>query len=187
MLRPRIQTIWLLVVVLVACATTTAPREYIDNDTAATVTVASAAFVFARERPDLAIHAQDYVTITPVQVNRAGQRVTYLYCQLWSTIDRRRNKTVVSEKSELALVADDRRVELPRNADIRRLGLGHSPVAEIGGAEIRVAAVNNELLHFALNADQLRIGITNEGVMEYFLPWKDGRKSAQQFLRRIGN
>ena len=65
-------------------------REYLDEKTAATVTVCGAALVFARERPELAVHARDYLTLVPVDVNRAGHARQYFYGYAWSTVDKRR-------------------------------------------------------------------------------------------------
>ena len=171
---------------LSACAS--APiSEYMDNDTAATITIASGSFVFARERTDLAIHAQDYITITPVQVNRSGQRTVYLYCQLWSTIDRRFDKEIVPSQSQLALIANDRRVDLPTTAtDIRPLGFGHWPIENpTKSTEIRVVAIDAEFLRFIVDATERRIALTSDGLTNYFLPWRENRKRLQEFLARI--
>ena len=65
------------------------PRQYLDQQSAATVTVATGALVFARERPELAVHARDYLTLVPVDVNQAGTHRLYFYCHVWSTIDKR--------------------------------------------------------------------------------------------------
>ena len=49
------------------------PREYLDERTAATITVAGESMVFAYDRPDLGVNARDYVTLTAVDVNTAGE------------------------------------------------------------------------------------------------------------------
>jgi len=169
-----------------SCTASQPAREYVDADTAATISVANRSWVFARERSDLAVHAQDYITVTPVQINRNGVRVLYLYCQPWSTIDRRDNTAVVPPNVKLALQADDRRVELPTQVtDIRKLGFGSAPVAAPNNsAEIRVQAIDVDLLRFIVSAAQLRIALSGDST-EYFLLWRDGSAAAADFLARV--
>jgi hypothetical protein len=182
----RAVTLLMVALTVSSCASENPSRQYVDEDTAATIIVAGDSYVFARERPDLAVHAQDYATVTPVQVNRGGQRVLYLYCEFWSTIDRRGDKAILPEQSSLAIVADDRRFELPnRNSNIRQLGFGRAPIDAQKNAETRVLAIDTEWLHFMLAAAQVRIDLTAEGVTDYFLLWRSGRKSAEEFLRRM--
>jgi len=180
---------WLLLIALAldSCASTVAPLEYLDNGTAATVTVAARSIVFARERPDLAAHAQDYVNITPLQVNRGGQRVLYLYCQMWSTIDRRDSQAVVPPNAAIALLADDRRTVLSAGAtNVHSLGLARAPVdPPVRNAEVRVAIVDTELLRFLISADRIRVVMTIGDVHEYFALWKDERASVKTFVDRI--
>jgi hypothetical protein len=175
------------ILLLAGCASAPQTREYVDNDTAATISVSNDSWIFARERPDLAVHAQDYITMTPVQVNRAGRRVVYLYCQLWSTIDRRRDTSIVPPKSELAIVADDRRIVLPQSGtDVRSLGMGHIPVPPPNSAaEIRVVAIDLDLLRSIATADQVRVALNMEHVTDYFLTWRNGQAAVLDFLRHI--
>jgi hypothetical protein len=172
--------------VLSGCAASPQPRAYIDNETAAAISVADSGWIFARERPNLAVHAQDYVTVTPVQVNRAGKRVVYLYCQLWSTIDRRGQNAIVPAQSELALIADDRRVPLPdSNSDMRRLGMGHAPVPLPNNVtDVRIAPVEIDLLQSIAGAGEVRVALNTNGATEYFLTWRSGRAAFTEFLQR---
>jgi hypothetical protein len=177
----------LFVSIVAGCATPHAAREYLDNDTAATVTVAQRGWIFARERPDLAVHAQDYVTITPVQTNRNGQRTIYLYCHVWSTIGRLGHATAIPANAELTLIADDRPVTLTRHtATLRALGFGKEPVPTPNdAAELRAVKVDADLLRFLINAEQLRVAVKTGAEVEYFLPWRDGRDAAAAFLDHV--
>jgi hypothetical protein len=176
----------LALLMLAACSTHKA-REYLDPQTAATITVAGRGWVFARERTDLAVHAQDYITITPVQLNRNGQRTLYLYCHVWSTIDRLADKSVTPKNAALALLADDRRIPLPvQIAEPRKLGFGRAPVAIPNkAAELRALPIDPELLGFIAHADRLRISVTTGESIDYFLLWRDGREATEEFLRQI--
>jgi hypothetical protein len=180
---------FILAATLSACIGTAKTREYLDNDTAVSVIVAASGWVFAREHPDLAVYAQDYITVTPVQLNRNGQRTLYLYCQLWSTIDRRNDKTFLPAKAQLALIADDRRIPLPDIAtDTHRLGFGRPPVdAPSRATEIRALAIDIDLFRFIADADQLRVALDIDDTTEYFLLWRDGRANARDFLQHAEN
>jgi hypothetical protein len=125
--------------------------------------------------------------MTPVQVNRAGKRVLYLYCQLWSTIDRRRDSAIVPPNSELALIADDRRVVLPPSTtDMRRLGFSHAPVASPNSAvELRIVPIDVELLRSIATAHEIRVALKAEGLTEYFLTWRNGQTDLLKFLHRV--
>lgn len=186
-MRIRFTVVVLLSVLVSACLTTPAAREYLDESTAATVTVATHGWIFARPRTDLAIHAQDYVTITPVQVNRSGERRLYLHCQLWSTIDRRRAQRIVPENAELTLLADDRRIALSKQTtEPRRLGFGKEPVTAPNNlAEVRVQFVDTDLLRFMVAADRMEVLLKSEDSTDRFTMWRDGREAAEHFLRQI--
>src|SRR6266404_5022936 len=119
-----------LAIALGACAAardSVAPSEYLDQTTAATITVAAKPLVFARERPELAAHARDYVTLAAASVNRGGTIEYYIFAYLWSTVDNRNRNAVAPASDNLSITADDRRIS-PQLA-------GHSfPEAGVGSA-----------------------------------------------------
>lgn len=172
---------------LTSCATQQGVDQYLDSATAVTVTVAKHGWIFARERPDLAVHARDYITLTPVQANRNGQRTIYLYCQVWSTIDRVDDAPILTKDVDLALIADDRRVQLPKQAaDPRRFGFGQVPVVAPNKAvEVRLLAVDMELLRFIVNANATKIALGTGESAEYFLLWRDARAAVSAFIESI--
>src|SRR6266481_1480979 len=65
------------------------PSEYLDQTTAATITVVAKPLIFAHERPELAAHARDYVTLAAASVNRGGAIEHFIFAYLWSTVDDR--------------------------------------------------------------------------------------------------
>jgi hypothetical protein len=63
-------------------------REYFDETTAATISEVVQPWIFVRERPEAAVNAGDYVSVSGVDVNRSGDHRLYLIVRAWSTIDR---------------------------------------------------------------------------------------------------
>ncbi len=120
------------VLLATGCATpesTSGEREYLDEFTAATITVGSSVLVFARERPELAVHARDYLTLVPVDVNRSGTHVQYFYGYVWSTLDKRGLAEEATVVRRFDLVADGRRIALtPVAGELRDIGLGEPPL-----------------------------------------------------------
>lgn len=162
---------------LAGCATLPddEPREYLDSRTAATITVGGPALVFARERPELAVNARDYVTLVPIDVNRAGTHTQYYYGYLWSTIDKRRADASAEAvpASRLDLVADGRRIALrPHAGPLRELGLGDEPLPPPSrSAEVLVAPTTREVQSFVADATELRAVATVSGSSEQFELW----------------
>jgi hypothetical protein len=88
------------------------PREYLDPDTAATITVVGEPLVFANPRIDLAANARDYVTVAAAAVDRSGKVSYVLITYFWSTVDPRMRTDALPNPSALIVQADDRRIEL---------------------------------------------------------------------------
>ena len=104
-------------------------RQYLDEVSAATVTVAPGSLVFARERPELAVHARDYITLVPLDVNRAGKHSLYFYVYVWSTIDKRGLPANEAVAGQIELVADGKQIPLTASKSTpRELGLAEPPV-----------------------------------------------------------
>jgi hypothetical protein len=102
-----------IAIALGGCASaplTVNPSEYLDETTAATVSVVAKPLVFARERPELAAHARDYVTLAAASVNRGGAIEYYIFAYLWSTLDDRNQNGVPPAVDNLTVAADDRRI-----------------------------------------------------------------------------
>jgi hypothetical protein len=150
-----------------------AEHEYLDEQTAATVTVREPALVFARERPELAVNARDYLTLVPVDVNRAGKHVQYYYGYVWSTIDKRRVSGVGTDSRRFELIADGRQIPLDRYpGEPRTLGLGEAPVPPPArSAQVLVAPVSRDTQEFVARATELRAVALDEGVTERFELW----------------
>lgn len=169
---------------LTSCATTDepAPRQYLDEHTAATVTVASGGLVFARARPEFAVNARDYLTIVPVDVNRGGTHVQYFYCYVWSTIDKPPGAT--DKPATFELVADGRQIPLVQvDTPVRTLGFGEIPVAPPAHNALPLISVTNrEVLQFLVRAQALSVVATRDGIGERYDLWTDQRSAIEEFL-----
>ena len=161
---------------LAGCATPAPPgggREYLDDSTAATVTVGTPVLVFARERPELAVHARDYLTLVPVDVNRSGAHARYFVGYAWSTIDKRPLGDEPSTPPRFELVADGRRIPLVHHpGPLLELGLGAAPVPPPArSATLLVAPASQEQQEFVVAASDLRAVLLRDGVGERYDLW----------------
>ena len=159
------------------CAATPAPddgpREYLDETTAATVTVGGRRMVFALERPELAVHARDYLTLVPIDVNRAGSHAQYFYGYVWSTIDKRGVGKGSDTAARFELVADGRRIPLnPVSGSARDLGLAEAPLEPpAASAQVLVSATSREAQDFVSGAAEVVVVAVHDGVADRFALW----------------
>jgi len=156
-----------------AAAPTNVARQYLDEQTAATITVGAPTLVFARERPELAVHARDYLTLVPIDVNRAGSHAQYFYAYIWSTIDRRGTDDPAAP-ARFDLLADGRRIPLaPLPGKARDLGIGAPPMpAPARSAQVLLAATTREAQDFVAAADEVIAVAVFDGVAEPFPLWR---------------
>ncbi len=159
-------------------------RQYLDEKSAATVTVTRNALVFARDRPEFAVHARDYLTVVPIDVNRMGSHAIYFYCYAWSTIDKRSSITGGGGSAQFEIIADGRRIPLvPMNATARELGLAEPPLrAPSGSARLLIARTDRETLAIVANAGEISAAELNDGLSEPYVLWS-GNPGALLALR----
>jgi hypothetical protein len=164
----------LLAVVLTAgCASgqPAGPREYLDERTAATITVAGESMVFACERPELGVNARDYVTLTAVDVNTSGRHATHLVGYSWSTLDKR---AIKDGDSRYEVVADDRTLPLQAMPDgFRSIGINEPPIPVPSRSALPLAApITRDQLQFLRDTPGAYVVRTRDGVMERFDLWR---------------
>ena len=150
----------------------TGPREYLDEHTAATITVAGENMVFAYGRPELGVNARDYVTLTAVDVNTSGRHALHLVGFAWSTLDKR---GVTEGDSHYEIVADDRTLPLQAMPEgFRAIGLNEPPIPVPSRAAVPLTApVTRDQLQFLRDTPDVRVLRTRSGVMERFELWRD--------------
>jgi hypothetical protein len=156
-------------------------REYLDEHTAATVTVASKNLVFARSRPEYAVNARDYLTIVPVDVNRTGKHSLYLFCYAWTTVDKR---GATETLGDFQLMADGRQISLaPAATRPHDLGFGELPInAPAHAYATIVVPTTRETLQYLNRAQALFALRTRDGLSERFDVWEDGREALGELL-----
>jgi hypothetical protein len=148
------------------------PREYLDERTAATITVAGESMVFAYDRPELGVNARDYVTLTAVDVNTSGRHATHLVGYAWSTLDKR---AVQESDSHYEIIADDRTLPLqPMPDGFRSIGINEPPIPVPSRDALPLTApVTRDQLQFLRDTPGVRVVRTRDGVMERFDLWRD--------------
>jgi hypothetical protein len=191
-LRPRIcGAAGLALVLLCASGTTTGgepePREYLDEDTAATITVVGEPLVFALPRRDLAANARDYVTLAAAAVNRAGKISYVLIGYNWSTADPRLRRDPLPAAEGLALRADDRRIELTlRGHSAHEAGIG-VPVHAPPGASVAPNVYGTDLATLRFLAESRHLSVEADAgntVLSYEL-WEDRRAALRRFVQHM--
>jgi hypothetical protein len=147
------------------------PREYLDERTAATITVAGESMVFACERPELGVNARDYVTLTAVDVNNSGRHATHLVGYSWSTLDKR---AIEESNSHYEVVADDRTLPLqPMPDGFRSIGVDEPPIPAPSRSALPLAApITRDQLQFLRDTPGAHIVRTRDGVTERFELWR---------------
>lgn len=148
-------------------------REYLDEHSAATVTVVQPGITFARDRTDLAVHARDYFTIVPVDVNRMGTHEKYFYCMDWSTIDKRATQPAAPGGRHYQLVADGRAIPLePTAKSLRELGVVERPVEHQSDATaVLLVPIDKDVITYVAQATTLRVVQDDAGTTFRYDHW----------------
>jgi hypothetical protein len=161
-------------------------REYLDETTAATVTVSGAPLIFARERTDLAVNARDYLSLFAVEINRAGRRTHHWFGYVWSTIDKRRDDAAGSA-DHFVLMADGRALELrPEATSPREVGIATAPSDPPSRKAVAaIFAADPEVFDYVARASELRLQAIRNDQNEEYSPWRDGRAALAEFVQFI--
>lgn len=161
------------------------PREHLDRRTGASLQIAAEPWIFAREQPQLAVNARDYLTVYPLRVNVGGRVTHYVAVFEWSTVDRRVAAREPADAS-FELLLDDRRVLLRGGgATPRDAGIADWPLPPPGrGAQLHVYAVEESMLRYwgAATLVRVRKGGAASDPDARFDAWRDGRAALVAFL-----
>jgi len=184
--RPR----WLACLMLLApllAGAADEPSEYLDEETAATVTIVGAPLVFACERRDLAAHARDYVTLAATAVSRNRQLDYYLVAYFWSTVAPHLRADALPSPPVLSLQADDRRIDLRRSVlSARAAGIStgvHPPPGE--APRPLLYPTDLATLRFLAAARRLKVLSDAEATPAGFALWSDERAALRAFVLRM--
>ena len=171
----------------VAVADDKQPREYLDEQTAATVTVVAEPLVFALPRPELAANVRDYVTLAAAAVDRNGKVSYVLIAYFWSTVDPRLRTDALPSPEPLVLQADDRRIALAlRGHSAHEAGIG-VPVHAPPGAAVTPNVYGTDLgtLRFIAEARSLTMTADSDGVPLSYQLWEDHRMALRAFVHHM--
>jgi len=127
--------------VLAAASDANAPRQYIDEETGASVFFVGRPLVFAHEHPTfgggvprsspaaptMPVPPRDYVTLAAAAVDRGGKYTYVLIGYFWSVGAPLQGETACFGGEDLALQLGDRRVKLaPFNGSARDAGISQA-------------------------------------------------------------
>jgi hypothetical protein len=163
-------------------------REYLDPVTAMTVRLVAEPFVYAREVPELAVNARDYLTVGPVELNNMGTRRYYLALVAWSTIDRDRigaPTPPLPERVEMALSGKDRELQSETHTP-RELGSGlpvyAPPVGRLGESWLSVKPA--DLRAFSASPPET-FDVVVDGTRLRYTLWRKEPKPLEAFVGSI--
>jgi hypothetical protein len=158
------------------------PPEYLDADTAASVTTVATPMVFARAHQDVAANARQYITVAAVSVNRSGKYEYVLLAYLWSTVDPRLGADRHPGQN-MILLADDRAIRLVRDGhSLHEVGIStplHAPEHVRG--QPRIYRTDLDTLKFLARARRVRLLLEGDEDPRPFDVWTDGRNALRQF------
>jgi hypothetical protein len=173
-LLPLVASIWVATLLLAACATphSATPREYLDEKTAATITVVADPWVLASER-SAENDERDFLNLYAIDVNRMGEHRQYLaVLQWWPASDAVSGNVAPT----LQLHAADGTISLsPAPADARALGIAQ-PVAQSTaiGSKWWYFPVNKDVLADVAKSPDLRATLVVGSAQTAFIKWRDG-------------
>ena len=160
------------------------PRQYTDENTAATITVVDEPWVFARSRRDLAANARDYVTLAAASVDRTGRIEYVIVAYVWSTIDERLDPERRRDTSTLVIAADDRRIVLTAPvASPDEVGIA-DPVLPPPGPQRapQVYRIDLATLRYLAAARRVSLLLGADAVAPTYDIWDDGRPALRSFV-----
>jgi len=115
-----------------------APSSSFDATTGELLAHPAAPTTFVAERPGLSAIGRDYLSVSPVTVSGRGAPVTWLWCELSSSIDRDLKGARAPDVDSIVLVVDD----VPMALDLEPWSNAAStePYGPKADAELRYAA-----------------------------------------------
>ncbi len=164
------------------------PTEYLDEETAATITVVAQPLVFAYAHRELAANARDYATVAAAAVNEAGKIHYVLILYFWSTVDPRLRTDAPPAAEPLVLQADDRSISLAlRGHSAHEAGIGMPVHAPPGNAVVpNVYGTDLPTLRYLIAARSLTLRADSDGTPLAYELWEDRRGALRAFVQRMG-
>jgi hypothetical protein len=170
------------------------PREILDSQTGATISMVARPLVFAHERPERAAHMRDYITLAAAAVDRGGRIEYDLIAYFWTTFDAHglegetfQQRAAGLESKPLTIAADDRRILLqPAALNAREAGIGLAPdFAPPHAAMPVVYATDLPTLGFLSAARHLAVLADADDPASAFELWADQRRALKRLVRSL--
>ena len=163
---------------LAACSTTPSddPRQYLDEQTAATVTVVAEPWIFNR---DGAPPQLDFVHLYAIDVNRMGTHRKYLaIVKHWPAED-----MAPDQAPALALHTGDASIDLaPAKEEGRALGVAQPLDASAPrSAKTWFYPVDSAALSSLSLAPKLSLDLTDDTIRARYVVWRDGSAAMREF------
>lgn len=170
------------IVMLSACATTpnVAPRQYLDEQTAATITAVPEPWIFHREgtTPQL-----DFIHLYAVDVNRMGEHRQYLVVvKHWPAPDFA-SKPIPA----LEISAKSQEVRLHAvEASARELGVGQSlDKSAPKGAQSWFYPIDRSVLGVLTRSPDVKLGLAHSNGHASYIVWRDGHVAFQELSKTL--
>jgi len=183
-LTPRGLTLMIALSSAVALAGGKLPREYLDEQTGASISVVREPLVFVHERSG-APGTGDYVTIAAASVDQSGDISYVLITYCWSVGVSRSSGSEPCADTPLVLQADDRRIELvSRKASAREAGIGvpvHRP--PFGSATPYVYMTDLPTLQSIAATHHLSLRLGGDAAPLDYELFEDQLSSLREFVR----
>ena len=201
-----LQSLLLLSASVVAAASgANAPREYLDDETGATVFFVGRPLVFGRESapfhgingtvvraapdapPDITLAPRDYVSLAAAAVDRSGKYSYVLIGYFWFVGAPQPSKNVCVDREHLVLQLGERRIELALfGGSARDAGISqpiHRP--SIANAEPAVYTIDLATLGLIAESGQLVLYCGAEKEPLKYELWEDRLPALRELVRQL--
>jgi hypothetical protein len=169
-----------------SCSSTDGVRQQLDERTGATMTWVDAPWIFARERPELAVNVRDYLNLYAVDVNKSGKHQVLVLVHGWSTLDARDSPTRPAVTS-YDLIVDDRIIRLqPATQTTKQLGIGQTIDLPRGTfTQDTYCPISIEELRAITLGRHIYVRIQPEQQTVPYATWKEARRELIAFVAQL--
>jgi hypothetical protein len=154
-----------------------------------TVTVVGRPLVFARERPNFAVHMRDYITLAAAAVDRTGKIDYILIAYFWTTFDphAREGDAQAQRPDDMLILADDRKIHLVKaDRSAHEVGIDepvHAPT--VGPGSPNVYRADPMMLRYIAAARTLRVQTLRGDTELNYDIWDDRRAALAEWVRHL--
>jgi hypothetical protein len=183
----RMRLVGLLALCGVACANTpdVAPRSYLDEQTAATITVVADPWIFARAPAGATLDQRDFLNLYAIDVNRMGDHRQYFAVLQSLTQTNPGGRELPAPTLELRTGADVVSFS-PAAESPRDLGVAQ-PVAQTYTLTSRwwYFRVDKNVLAKVAASAEVQAALVFDGVRASYVLWRDGSAAAAAFTSAL--